>query len=322
MSASPPRLIWEKLMALLKFRSPAPAAPAGNSAHLEAFLQGYSIEVMPRTAAKIEDFRDLLPAGTRVYIAHIEGTPIEEMVATAARIAREGYDVMPHFPARIIKDAATLENWIAMYQGEAGVKQALLLAGGVDKPQGDFHSSMQLLETGLFDKAGFTRLNVAGHPEGNRDIDPKGGDAVVMEALRWKQDFSNRTDAEMALATQFAFEAGPVIDWANRLSAAGITLPIHIGIAGPAKLQTLIKFAIACGVGPSLKVLQKRARDVTKLLLPFEPTEILNQLAAHKAANPDFNIEKVHFFPLGGIKTNAQWAIDNGGASGRPANQN
>lgn len=311
-------------MALLKFRSAAaaPAAPAGNPAALEAFLQGYSIEVMPRTAEKVDNFRDLLPEGTRVYIAHIEGTPIADMVATAKRLKGEGFDVMPHFPARIIKDAATLENWIAMYQGEADVKQALLLAGGVEKPHGDFHSSMQLMETGLFDKAGFQRLHVAGHPEGNRDIDPKGGDAVVMEALRWKQAFSERTDAQMALATQFAFEAGPVIEWANKLSAAGITLPIHIGIAGPAKLQTLIKFAIACGVGPSLKVLQKRAKDVTKLLLPFEPHEILNELAAHKAANPDFNIEKVHFFPLGGIKTNAQWAIDNGGASGRPANQN
>ena len=323
MTDAPPPSFWEKLMALLKFRSSAaPAAPAGDPAALEAFLQGYSIEVMPRTAEKVENFRDLLPTGTRVYIAHIEGTPIEDMVATARRLKSEGYDAMPHFPARIIKDAATLENWIAMYQGEADVKQALLLAGGVEKPHGDFHSSMQLMETGLFDKAGFQRLHVAGHPEGNRDIDPKGGDAVVMEALRWKQAFSDRTDAQMALATQFAFEAGPVIEWANRLSAEGIKLPIHIGIAGPAKLQTLIKFAIACGVGPSLKVLQKRAKDVTKLLLPFEPTEILNELAAHKAANPDFNIEKVHFFPLGGIKTNAQWATLNGGASGRPANQN
>jgi methylenetetrahydrofolate reductase (NADPH) len=124
----------------------------------------------------------------------------------------------------------------------------------------------------------------------------------------------------MALATQFAFEAGPIIKWADDLKAAGITLPIHIGIAGPAKLQTLIKFAIACGVGPSLKVLQKRAMDVTKLLLPYEPTEVLTQLAAHKAANPDFNITNVHFFPLGGIKTNATWAIENGGASGRPVN--
>lgn len=307
-------------MALLNFRK-RDAAPAQTvNPQVEAFLDGYSIEVMPRTAEKVDNFRDLLPEGTRVYIAHIEGTPIDDMVATAKRLSADGYKVMPHFPARIIKDTATLENWIAMYQGEAGVEQALLLAGGVAIPHGDFHSSMQLMETGLFDKAGFKRLHVAGHPEGNRDIDTDGSDKNVMEALRWKQAFNERTDAEMALATQFAFEAKPIIAWADALREAGVTLPIHIGIAGPAKLQTLIKFAIACGVGPSLKVLQKRAMDVSKLLLPYEPTDVITELAAHKAANPDFNITNVHFFPLGGIKTNANWAIENGGASARPAN--
>ena len=290
------------------------------SPKMESFLKGYSIEVMPRTAEKVEDFRALLPKGTRVYIAHIEGIPIEDMVATAKRIANEGYDVMPHFPARIIKDAATLENWIAQYQGEAGVEQALLLAGGVTNPHGDFDSSMRLLETGLFDKAGFKRLHVAGHPEGNKDIDPDGSMKNVDAALQWKQNFSETTDAEMALATQFAFDADPIIKWANDLQTAGIKLPIHIGIAGPAKLQTLIKFAIACGVGPSLKVLQKRAMDVSKLLLPYEPTQVLSELAEHKAANPDFNITHVHFFPLGGIKTNAVWTHNNGGSSAIPAN--
>jgi len=308
-------------MALLNFRRSAPADDVTVNPQVESFLKDYSIEVMPRTAEKVEDFRELLPEGTRVYVAHIEGTPIEDMVATAARLKRDGYKVMPHFPARIIKDEATLADWVARYQGEADVKQALLLAGGVAKPHGDFDSSMQLLETGLFGKAGFERLHVAGHPEGNRDIDPNGGMKNVDEALAWKQKFSETSDAKMALATQFAFEAGPIIEWANAIKAAGIDLPVHIGIAGPAKLQTLIKFAIACGVGPSLKVLQKRAMDVTKLLLPYEPTEVITTLAAHKAANPDFNIESVHFFPLGGIKTNANWAIANGGASGTPAKQ-
>ena len=303
-------------MALFNFRRDA--APASSAAELEAFLQGYSIEVMPRTAEKVEDFRAILPKGTRVYVAHIEGTPIEDMVATAKRIAGEGFDVMPHFPARIIKDKATLADWIARYQGEANVRQALLLAGGVTTPHGDYHSSMQLLESGLFD--GFDRLHVAGHPEGNKDIDKDGGDAVIMQALAWKQAFANTSDAKFAIATQFCFEADPVIAWANKLSDAGISMPIHIGIAGPAKLQTLIKFAIACGVGPSLRVLQKRATDVTKLLLPYEPTEVAGALAAHKAATPGFNIEQVHFFPLGGIKTNAQWVTDNGGAAGLPVN--
>ncbi len=300
-------------MALFNFRRETAAAPVS----IEALLHGYSIEVMPRTAEKVEDFRALLPRGTRVYIAHIEGTPIEDMVATARRIAAEGFEVMPHFPARIVHSKATLADWIARYK-DVGVKQALLLGGGVNTPAGDFDNSMQLIETGLFD--GFDRLHVAGHPEGNKDIDRDGGDRIVLQALKWKQDFANRSDAKMAVATQFCFEAAPVIAWADRLAAEGISLPVHIGVAGPAKLQTLIKFAVSCGVGASLRVLQKRAMDVTKLLLPYAPLDFVSDLAAHKARHPHFGIEQVHFFPLGGIKTNAAWVTENGGASGVPAN--
>ncbi|TYB80426.1 methylenetetrahydrofolate reductase [Maritimibacter fusiformis] len=306
-------------MTLLHFRKNAGGRPAAPE--VEAFLDGYSIEVMPRTAEKVEDFRALLPAKTRVYIAHIDGTPIDDMVATAARLKAEGFDVMPHFAARMIRDKAMLADWIARYQGEAGVDQALLLAGGLDAPKGAFADSMQMLDTGLFDRAGFKRLHVAGHPEGNRDIAPDGSDRALLDALRWKQAFRDRSDADMAIVTQFCFEAAPVIAWADRLAAEGIDLPIHIGIAGPAKLQTLIKFSVACGVGASLRVLQKRARDVSKLLLPFTPERVIADLAAHKAANPDFNIERVHFFPLGGITASAAWATENGGDAAKPANQ-
>ncbi len=292
----------------------APAAP------LCSFLKGYSIEVMPRTAEKIDDFRSLLPKGTRVYIAHIEGTPIEDMVTTAKRLAKDGFTVMPHFPARLIPGTRTLREWVARYRGEAGIDQALLLAGGVTDPAGDFHSSMQLIESGVFDSGGFSRLHVAGHPEGNKDIDPDGSDRNVMDALRWKQSFSERTDARVALVTQFAFEAKPIIAWADRLAHEGIRLPIHIGVAGPAKLQTLIKFAIACGVGKSLRVLKRRAMDITKLVLPYEPTELVTKLALHKAANPDFGIERVHLFPLGGIDRCAGWATEHGGTADGPTN--
>jgi len=307
-------------MGLLNFVKKDTQAPEGNI-ELESFLKDFSIEVMPRTAEKIENFRDLLPIGTTVYIAHLEDTPIEDMVITAKRIAAEGFDVMPHFPARIIKDKQTLKNWVAMYQGEANISQALLLAGGLTKPHGDFEDSMQLLETGVFGDAGFKRLHVAGHPEGNKDIDPDGSLTNVNKALHWKQAFSDTSDAKMAIATQFCFEADPVIKWANSLVENGIKLPIHIGVAGPAKLQTLIKFSIACGVGASLRVLQRRAKDLSKLLLPFTPDEFLASLAIEKSKNPDFNITNVHFFPLGGIKTNAKWATENGGSSAVPLSQ-
>ncbi|WP_372840170.1 methylenetetrahydrofolate reductase [Phaeovulum sp.] len=291
-------------MALMNLRRDTPPAPNA----LATFLDGVSIEVMPRTAAGIEDFRALLPAGTRVYIAHIDGTPIDDMVACAARLRREGFEPMPHFPARLIASKAVLLDWINRYKGEAGIEQALLLGGGVNTPAGDYTSALQMMESGAFD--GFTRLHIAGHPEGNRDIDADGGDRIAMEALRLKQDWAARSDAKMAIVTQFCFEAEPVIAWVDKLARLGIQLPVHIGVAGPAKLQTLVKYAIACGVGPSLRVLQRRARDVTKLLMPFGPGDLLRALAAHKTANPSFGIESVHFFPLGGIKATATWVAE------------
>ena len=274
------------------------------------FTSGYSIEVIPRSAAKIESFADLLPKNTRVYLAHLETEDISAMIATAKRLNREGFTVMPHIPARLIQNQATLNDWISMYQNEAGVDEALLLAGGSKKPVGDFDSSIQLIESGLFDKAGFKRLHVAGHPEGSKDIDPSGGTKSVTEALSWKQEFSKRTDASMGIATQFCFDADVVKKWADSIKENGIDIPIHIGIAGPAKLQTLLKFSVECGIGPSMKVLTKRAKDLTTLLLPYKPIQILNELAEYKSKDPESNIEQVHFFPIGGIKQTVDWIED------------
>lgn len=292
-------------MALLSFDT-RPASEPAPARHGD-MLEGWSIEVMPRTAAKVEDFRALLPAGTRVYIAHIAGTPIEDMVATARRLHEDGFPVMPHFPARGIPNAAVLEEWITRYREEAGVTQGLLLGGGNADPVGDFDSSIQMIETGLFDHHGFTHLHVAGHPEGHGDMDRGGGTANADAALLYKQDFASRTDAEMAIVTQFAFDAPAVTAWAERIADLGVTLPIHAGIAGPAKLQTLIQFALSCGVGPSVSVLHKRARDLTKLLLPYEPTEVAAGFADYRARHPESLISQLHVFPLGGIKTAAEW---------------
>ena len=275
--------------------------------YLKDFISGYSIEVIPKTVAKTESFGDILPKSTRVYLAHLQDADITEMVPAAKKLNDEGFTVMPHIPARVIKNKAMLGDWLSMYQNEAGVDEALLIAGGSPKPIGDYDSSIKLIESGLFDLAGFKRLHIAGHPEGNKDIDPDGEIKNVSEALSWKQEFSKRTDAEMAIATQFCFDANVVKKWMDDIKDDGIDIPIHIGIAGPAKLQTILKFSIECGIGSSMKVLTRRAKDITKLLLPYEPTQVLKELAEYKAKDPKFNIEQVHFFPFGGIKQTSDW---------------
>ncbi len=98
---------------------------------------------------------------------------------------------MPHVPARGIESRDELDRRLGLY-ADAGAREALAIAGGIDRPRGPFADTMAMLETGLFDARGFTRIHVAGHPEGNRDIDPVGGEAVVMAALRAKADFARK----------------------------------------------------------------------------------------------------------------------------------
>lgn len=272
---------------------PADATP------LASLLKGFSIEVTPRTLAQAGDLRALLPAGTTVFIAHIAGTPIAQMVQAAGALRAQGFEPQPHIPARLLHDRAELADWLARYRDAAGVRRALLLAGGVAAPAGSFADSMQLVETGLFDAMDFAGLSFAGHPEGSPDIAPEALEA----ALRWKQALVQRTAAQVELVTQFAFEAAPILSWAEQIAAAGIDLPLRVGLAGPAKLQTLLRYGLSCGVGASLKVLQRRAGDLGRLLRPITPDAV----AADLAQAPG-RIAALHLFPLGGIAAAAEWA--------------
>lgn len=204
------------------------------------------------------------------------------------------------------------DGWGNRYKDEAGVDQALVLGGGANRPRGDFNSSMQLLESGLFESAGFTRLHVAGHPEGNRDIDPGKGTRNADAALLWKQDFARRSGLEMAIVTQFCFKASMVLDWIAHLREIEVSLPVHLGIAGPAKLQALIKYAIACGVGPSLSILQRRAMDLKQLISSYEPNEVLKAIARAKDERDNSLVPAaVHIFPLGGIAASVDYLTRN-----------
>jgi len=274
------------------------------------FLSGFSIEVTPRAAAKIEDFRAVLRPGANVYITFLTGSDFSDTIALAERLRREGFNPVPHFAARSLPGRAFVEDALRKLKDRADIAQALLIGGG--GPQiGDFADTMQLLGTGLFDRFGITRIGVAGHPEGSPDI----SDAAIRSALAWKNDFAKRSDAQFYIVTQFCFEAEPIIAWDKRIQGEGNRLPIHIGIPGLATIKTLAAHARACGVGPSARFIVKQALNIAKLLTVSAPTKLVADLAQYRATDPECGISNVHFFPLGGIRKTAEWAyaaIDGG----------
>ena len=266
-------------------------------------MRGFTTEVTPGSAAKIERFSDHLRPGTTVYVTFLPGSDFADTVRVATRLRDEGFEPVPHIAARSMPDRAFLEENLKRLRDEAGVDHVLVIAGGVDRPVGEFTDSMQILETGLLDKYGIGRIGIAGHPEGSPDIP----DAAVRDALKWKNDFADRTGADLYIATQFCFEAAPIIAWDQRIQAEGNRLPVNIGIPGLATIKTLLNHAKACGVGNSMRFLTKQARNVTRLMSVSAPDQLVTGLARYMADDPGCGIRGVHMYPLGGLRKSALW---------------
>ena len=284
---------------------PAAASPPATgdlAERVRALVRGFSIEVTPKAALKVERFADHLAPGSRVMITFLPGSDLADTQALALRLAEEGFRPVPHFAARSFASEKQLASFAAAL-AEAGVREAVVLAGAVDEPLGPFASSMDLIGTGVFEGSGFTRLGLAGHPEGSPDIP----DAALAEALAWKNQWAAaHPEMEVELVTQFCFEAEPVLAWERRIRAEGNRLPVQIGLPGPAQLKTLLLHAKNCGIGNSMRFLVKKSRDVTKLVTVNAPDQLLLGLAQGK--DPEAQVAGVHLYPLGGLRKSAAWA--------------
>ena len=267
------------------------------------FLTDYSVETSPGAAEKTESFKALLPQGTRVYIAALPGFDFGEVVGTARRLRADGMVPIPHVPARSLQGASHLNTYVERLAGEAGVDHVLCIGGGVSRPVGDFDCTMQVLESGVLDRHGIRSIGVAGHPEGSPDI----SEADVQAAIRQKNAFAAETDATLYIATQFCFDAEAIIRWDRSLRLLGNTLPIHIGIAGPAKLKSLITYARMCGVGNSMRVLTRQAANIARLTAVSAPDRLVRDLAHYQATDPKCGIARAHFYTFGGLKRSTAW---------------
>ena len=285
----------------------ASAPPTTASlAEIALLSAGASSETTPRQAAGIDDFAALLPLGTRVNVTFLPGADVTETILTAKRLKADGMVPVPHLPARFIAGPRALDALLARLADEVTVDEVMVVAGGGRQVAGAFDDSMALLASGLLPAHGIRRIAVAGHPEGSPDIPmPKARDALL-----WKNDFAARHNLEMYVVTQFSFDADVVIDWEREMRAAGNELPIHLGLAGPASVKTLLTYAKTCGVGPSLRVLTRQMGNLTRLLTVRTPDEMLQRIARHKADDPDCLIRAVHVFPFGGMAKTAAWLAE------------
>ena len=224
-----------------------------------------------------------LPKVKDVYITQLPGNDFREVARKAEELAESGFNPVPHFSARSIKNLTELKEYVSRCK-DGGVKQALVI-GGSSQPIGDFHCSLQLLETGLFEGL---KIGIAGHPDGSPDI----SDSDLEKAMIDKKPYADY------IVTQWLLEVDPIIKFISKQ-----TLPVYAGITGPLTISNLLKFASIVGAKNSLNFLKSNMTKAFDLLKPKDPNDIIEKL---KGVTENF-----HIYTFGGLKETNKWLMDN-----------
>ena len=273
-----------------------------NELNIKNLLKNFSIETTPNVYDKYGNFGDLLSKENAIYVTYLPNEDSKRIIETSQKLSNEGFDVIPHLPARTIKDSSDLEKYIGDLSEKAGCDKILVIGGG-GKQIGSISSSLDVLQTDLLSKYNYKEVGVAGHPEGNPDVP-----AIDIEkAIIDKNLFAKNADFKLYLATQFFFEASSFQDWEKKLNLLNNQLEIHAGIPGPATLKTLVGYAKSCGIGNSIRFLSKQAMNITKLATTRTPDKLISDLADYKEINPSSKLRKLHFYPFGGIEKTSEW---------------
>jgi methylenetetrahydrofolate reductase (NADPH) len=277
---------------------PADSAPLKE--RVIAFMLAASIEITPSEQKHLPALRDILPPACQIYISHVPNASLAQVVTTALAVQACGFQATPHLVARRINYPQTLRTTLAELLAH-GVEQVLLVAGDAQHAAGEYDSTLDVFDSGLLEKSGIKRIGVAGYPEGQRGI----GHAMLSSALKSKQAFSDRTGLPLFIVTQFGFNGGALRNWEPELAQIGVRLPIVAGIAGPTPLSKLIKFAMRCGIGASLRAVMHNLSGVSDIAelatTPEQHVMRLMQLPGSTA------VIAPHFFCFGGVLETAQW---------------
>ena len=236
----------------------------------------FSLEITIKTDLSV------LPKVKDVYITMLPGNDYKDVASKATELKKSGFNPVPHFPARSIKNQAELKDFVNRCK-DGGVKQALII-GGSAQPVGDFHCSLQLLETGLFEGL---RIGIAGHPEGSPDI----SDSDLEKAMSDKKPYAEY------IVTQWLMNPDSIIRFVTNQK-----LPVHVGITGPMRISGLIKFANIVGAKNSINFIKSNLGKAFDLLKTQDPNDLIDKV---KSVTNNF-----HIYTFGGLEETNKWLED------------
>jgi methylenetetrahydrofolate reductase (NADH) len=261
-----------------------------------------SIELGVRDTRQLAAARRFLPPGKKHFVSFLPDQAWRETLDACIALTDAGFQPVPHVPVRLLESREALAQLLRDLSLRGGVSDLLLISGDYSKAIGPYSCVADVLRTNLLGELGFSRVSFAGHPEGHPQV---AADEISRAEIE-KARLAESQGLEATFVTQFSFEPQPLFDWLDRLRSGGFRGRAVAGIAGPARTATLLKYAVRCGIGPSIRALRSRPGAAAMLLADHGPEAMLAAIANAKArATAEFG--GVHMFSFGGYLQTAEW---------------
>lgn len=277
-----------------------PDAPDFN-----AILDDVSLEAVMPSAEELHTAASILPTGTSIYLTDLPNRSDDKLFQIATGIFMRGLKPVPHVAARNVSSERKLTDLLLRLTSSAGVRTVMLIGGDRERSAGPFENALEMIESGLLQKAGIEAIGVAGYPEGH----PVLSDDILRASLREKLEAAHRAGLHAHIVTQFSFDAWPVVTWLRALRADGIVNPVRIGMAGPASIPALLRFAQRCGVRASARGFARHTASIGRIFSQATPAAMVRDLA-EAAASDNLGDIAAHIYSFGGLSQAAKWTRD------------
>ena len=200
-----------------------------TTTNLASAVRGFSIESVPQDADRIEDFRDHVPVGTRVYIAWPPKATPEAMVAAARKIRAQGMVPVPHIAARRVPSEDFLRVFLGNLIDQAQVSEVLVIGGDPATAEGPYPDTAALLRSGVLGELGIKKVGVAAHPEGHPVMSEELSREVLAENLAAAREGGLSVEA----VSQFVLDPQAIDSWhETTYTSVANGAPLQIGIPG------------------------------------------------------------------------------------------
>jgi methylenetetrahydrofolate reductase (NADPH) len=205
--------------------------------------------------------------------------------------------VVPHLAARSVAGQAHLDDIVARLTA-AGVDDVFVPGGDAAHPAGPFDGALPLLER-LAEMGGpFGRIGITGYPESH----PKIHDDLTIQAMWDKRKYA------AYIVSNVCFDPAALGRWIGRIRARGVSLPLYVGLAGPAERSRLLRMAAVAGASESARFITRHPGWILRFWVPggYSPDRFLDRAAA-VITTPDAGVAGLHLFTFNQLQPTERW---------------